>query len=219
MSLHFHHFYVFTSPGAPAVDKLASFGLVEGPPNVHPGQGTANRRIFFANGMVEFIWIQNSSEAQSEATRRTRLFERSESVRSGFSPYGICVTADDLANVKDQFRGWSYRPGYLPPGFEIWMANNEMYPQEPAVFLLNIPEGYSRPASSKNSLAIKRIEIAVPHLSSVSSDAIKKLSQLSIFRFDDSPTFKAKIEVEGGINNGLVDLTAWCPLEIEFSGA
>ena len=46
MSLELDHVFVNTAPGAPEADQLLSFGLVEGSSNVHPGQGTANRRFF-----------------------------------------------------------------------------------------------------------------------------------------------------------------------------
>ncbi|MGH8238896.1 MAG: hypothetical protein ACREXP_18010 [Steroidobacteraceae bacterium] len=47
------HVFVSASVGAPEGDRLLDLGLVEGSPNRHPGQGTANRRFFFANAMLE----------------------------------------------------------------------------------------------------------------------------------------------------------------------
>jgi hypothetical protein len=44
------HLFVCTSQGAPEAKYLAWFGLIEGPANVHPGQGTANRRFEFDHG-------------------------------------------------------------------------------------------------------------------------------------------------------------------------
>ena len=37
------HVLIFTCAGAPEADRLIVFGLSEGSPNRHPGQGTANR--------------------------------------------------------------------------------------------------------------------------------------------------------------------------------
>src|SRR4051794_2072545 len=91
MALKFHHLFVFTRPGAEVVDHLVSRGFAEGPPNTHPGQGTSNRRIFFSNGMLEFIWVHDPKEALSDATRRTHLFERSRFAESGYSPFGVCA--------------------------------------------------------------------------------------------------------------------------------
>jgi transcriptional regulator with XRE-family HTH domain len=45
--LEIDHLFVCTSPGAPEADPLLAMGFIEGAPNRHPGQGTANRRIFF----------------------------------------------------------------------------------------------------------------------------------------------------------------------------
>ena len=43
MKLKLDHFFIMTAFGAPAGNKLLDIGLVEGAPNDHPGQGTANR--------------------------------------------------------------------------------------------------------------------------------------------------------------------------------
>jgi hypothetical protein len=52
MRIELDHLFVCASPGAPEAEKLVEFGLQEGPPNQHPGQGTANRRFSFANAMI-----------------------------------------------------------------------------------------------------------------------------------------------------------------------
>ncbi|MBT9317960.1 hypothetical protein IXB50_21315 [Leptothoe spongobia TAU-MAC 1115] len=51
--------------GAPAADKLLEFGLVEGPSNTYPGQGTANWRCFFQNVMMELLWVEDAEESQA----------------------------------------------------------------------------------------------------------------------------------------------------------
>ena len=45
------HIFICTEKEAPQGDLLKEFGLVEGSSNIHPGQGTANRRFFFKNFM------------------------------------------------------------------------------------------------------------------------------------------------------------------------
>ncbi len=47
MTIELDHFFILTDPGAPQAELLTEIGLVEGTPNDHPGQGTANRRFFF----------------------------------------------------------------------------------------------------------------------------------------------------------------------------
>jgi hypothetical protein len=67
------HVFVCTTPRAEAAELLTRAGLVEGAPNRHPGQGTACRRFFFSNAMLELIWLENEAEARSEQTRMTKL--------------------------------------------------------------------------------------------------------------------------------------------------
>jgi hypothetical protein len=49
------HIYICTEKNAPAGDLLVEFGLLEGSSNTHPGQGTANRRFYFHNLMLELL--------------------------------------------------------------------------------------------------------------------------------------------------------------------
>ena len=42
------HLLVWVDVGGPEAERLAAFGLTEGAPNTHPGQGTACRRFFFS---------------------------------------------------------------------------------------------------------------------------------------------------------------------------
>ena len=106
------HVFICVQEGAPEAAKLIQFGLREGAPNTHPGQGTANRRFFFHNGMLELIWVDNPSEAQSEQTRPTMLWER-WSTRAGNCPFGIILgPANDGAVCP--FDAWEYRPEQMP---------------------------------------------------------------------------------------------------------
>ena len=45
MSLEINHIFIAVSEGAPEIEALKKKGFAEGPPNTHPGQGTASRRI------------------------------------------------------------------------------------------------------------------------------------------------------------------------------
>jgi hypothetical protein len=68
---------------------LATFGLTEGTPNTHPGQGTACRRFFFVNSYLELLWVSDIAEAQSEPIQKAHLWERWKSRTSGACPIGL----------------------------------------------------------------------------------------------------------------------------------
>ena len=114
MQIELDHLFVCTARGAPEAEKLVQFGLHEGPPNEHPGQGTACRRFSFANAMIELFWVSDASEAQSQSTRRTLLWERWSGRRRGASPFGICTRPVTPPDTGPAFPAWEYRPAYLP---------------------------------------------------------------------------------------------------------
>src|SRR6516165_10585821 len=91
MQIELDHLFVCTASGAPEAEKLVQFGLLEGPPNQHPGQGTACRRFSFANAMIELFWVSDAREAQSETTGRPLLWERWSGRQGYASPFGIGV--------------------------------------------------------------------------------------------------------------------------------
>jgi len=76
MAFEFDHLFIFTEVGAVIAEQLISFGLTEGSSNIHPGQGTANRRFFFHNAMLELLWVTNEAEAISPPIRRAHLQDR-----------------------------------------------------------------------------------------------------------------------------------------------
>jgi hypothetical protein len=114
MQIELDHLFVCTAPGAPEAEKLVQFGLHEGPPNQHPGQGTACRRFSFANAMIELFWVNDAREAQSQNTRRTLLWERWSGRQGNASPFGICVRPVPPRHAGSPFLAWEYRPAYLP---------------------------------------------------------------------------------------------------------
>jgi len=114
MRIELDHLFVCTNPGAPEAEKLVQSGLHEGAPNQHSGQGTANRRFAFANAMIELFWVSDASEAQSQSTRRTLLWERWSGREHNASPFGICLRPVDPKDTGLPFPAWEYRPAYLP---------------------------------------------------------------------------------------------------------
>jgi len=129
------HAFIGCRSGAPEGDALLRAGFVEGSANTHPGQGTANRRFFFENFMLELIWVADPAEAKSAQTRRTRLWERCSRRESAVSPFGIVFRAAGAEDSPAPFPTWDYYPGYLPPGLAIQIAEGTTL-HEPELFYL-----------------------------------------------------------------------------------
>jgi hypothetical protein len=128
------HVFVSASVGAPEGAYLIDLGLVEGSSNRHPGQGTVNRRFFFANAMLELVWVEDATEAQSEAVaaRRLHLWERWADRERGACPFGVCLRPTAGTSDVAPFPSWEYRPVYSPVGMAV--GNNSTVDAEPLVF-------------------------------------------------------------------------------------
>jgi hypothetical protein len=113
------HVFIWAETWAPEAERLLGFGLAEGTRNVHAGQGTACRRFFFENAMLELVWVRDAAELESPAVRRTQLWERWPGQVRGASPFGICLrpARPDVEGLP--FPAWEYRPPYLPAPWAI----------------------------------------------------------------------------------------------------
>ena len=70
------HLFLWARMGGLEADRLVAFGLTEGEPNTHLGQGTACRRFFFRNAYLEVLWVHDPIEAEAEAVRPAGLWAR-----------------------------------------------------------------------------------------------------------------------------------------------
>ncbi|MYM35515.1 glyoxalase-like domain protein [Duganella sp. FT94W] len=143
------HIFIRATPGAPEAEALRAFGLTEGSGNVHPGQGTANRRFFFANAFLELLWIADAAEVASPLTAPTTLGERL-CADSAASPFGICFRDAGTPS----FPVFDYQPSYLPPGMSIGIAS-EAPLSEPMWFYL--AGGKSLPPPPDHAAGLNRI--------------------------------------------------------------
>jgi hypothetical protein len=89
MTIALDHVFIFCDECGPEAESLLGIGLIEGSRNVHPGQGTSNRRFFFRGGFLELLWVSNPEEAQSSLTAPTKLWPRWAARKQGACPFGM----------------------------------------------------------------------------------------------------------------------------------
>ncbi|MBL1419847.1 MAG: VOC family protein [Alphaproteobacteria bacterium] len=122
------------------VKILTDFGLIEGEPNSHFGQGTSNRRFYFDNIYLELLYIDDLKAAQSALTKPTKIYQRFLPKTSKISPFAVCFYADDPKknNKKfdiNKFDNWAYKPKYLPSPLKIDILEAPI--SEPMYFFLD----------------------------------------------------------------------------------
>lgn len=187
------HIFICVNPGAHEAEALREFGLSEGTMNVHPGQGTANRRFFFRNAYLELLYLQNPLEAQSERSKPTQLFDRLTRKDGTVSPFGICFRPTSGSKKKAPFPSWCYKPIYLPENQEIEIGITPL--TEPMWFYLS--SGFrpdlgtnksGQPLEHRNSFdEITSIQLTLPSTETLSKPALiaQKLTEIDIIEGDE----------------------------------
>lgn len=223
MAFEFDHLFILTDVGAHEADRLISFGLVEGTSNTHPGQGTANRRFFFHNAMLELLWINDPEEAKSELIRPTRLWERWQNRNDGACPIGICLRPALGSDHATAFSSWAYRPPYLPETLSIAVGTNSDVLTEPMLFQLPFgkrPDQY--PTDRAQPLEhhvgwreITRIELVSPAMGNPSPElqAVIDTNQIKV-RF--GTRYCVELGFDGEVQGQQVDFHPELPLTMSW---
>jgi len=219
MPVEVDHAFIACAPGAPEADALLQLGLVEGSPNSHPGQGTANRRFYFDRFMLELLWVADPAEAAGALARRTRLWERCSRQSLANSPFGIIFRSSTKGDSQSPFRSWSYYPSYLPPGLAIEIAEATTL-EEPELFYLPFVRGPRVPTiePTNQSLPVGRFRSLLVGLRSLSalSEASRTVERLGLLTYFESREHVLEIHFEGPVQMR-VDLQPVLPLVLQVA--
>ncbi len=201
------------SAGAPEAERLIELGLVEGPRNTHPGQGTANRRFFFANGMLELIWVADEAEAQSEMARPTLLSERWSKHTSGASPFGVILRPGD-GDATPPFAGWNYSPPYFGGSRGLHIANTGI--EEPMWAYFNIAHrrDYEQRFVEHPAGFREITGFALESPTALWSDAARNLTQSGVLNVREGAAHLLEIEFDRAWRGEAWDLRPLLPLRL-----
>lgn len=216
------HIFICTENKATSGDLLVEFGLVEGSSNKHLGQGTANRRFYFRNLMLELLWVEKLEEVQSERTKPMRLFERCELTSNEVSPFGIGFRPKSEKEETPPFPSWDYHPIYLPDFLKIQVADNTPL-SEPMYFYLSFATPQDKVAADKrepmkHKVPLKEVTNARIYVNqdiplSTTAYIINQLHNLSIIK--DKEHF-IELEFDDGTLNQSKDFRPNLPLLIKW---
>ena len=212
MQIELDHLFVCVDPGAPEAEILVQFGLQEGPPNQHPGQGTACRRFPFMNAMIELFWVSNAREAQSQRTRRTLLWERWSRRQGNACPFGICVRPVHPQDTEPPFPAWEYRPTYLPD--PLFMQICEAGIEEPMWIYLSFMQRAQREQwFIEHSIGIREItSLTLTTPIPLRSNVSQKIVESGILRTRTTgETFFLDIEFDGNRRKEHIDFRPYLP--------
>jgi hypothetical protein len=216
MNIELDHLFVCASRDTPEAEELVQFGLREGAPNHHPGQGSASRRFPFLNSMIELFWVRDAGEAQAKGTRRTQLWERWSGRESGSCPYGICVRPVDAGHDEIPFPAWTYQPSYLQE--PLVMHIGEAGVTEPMwVYLGFMRRTYREEQFVEHPIGIRAITgltltTAAPLMSAASQAMVRN----EVISAQVGKGFLLEIEFDNGYRKQVMDFRPHLPLIFQY---
>jgi len=216
MRVELDHLFICTDVGAPAAEELVQFGLREGPPNQHPGQGTSCRRFAFQNAMLELLWVSNVKEAQSTQTRRTLLWDRWSDREGAASPFGICLRPAKSQHRKSPFPAWEYRPAYLPD--PLVMCIGEARVEEPMWVYLGFMRRIQREQwFIEHPIGIREMtSVALTCPASLHSAVARIVVGLRVLTHREGPKSLLEIEFDGSRRKEIADFRPHLPLIFKY---
>ena len=212
MAVELDHVVIGVDRGAPEAETLVEFGLGEGAPNVHPGQGTANRRFFFRNSMLELLWVKDPIEAQAPQTAPTLLWERWSGRHSGACPFGIIVRPANTGPAAVPFPSIEYRPAWLEPDLKIYLAptglQEPMWLFMPFLQRLNYEQRFAE--HPNGARVITRLTLSTPVTSQ--SSAAQALVADEVLSIHEGAEYLLAVELDRGIRLAVRDFRPHLPL-------
>ncbi|MGB0664211.1 MAG: VOC family protein [Pontibacterium sp.] len=231
MQLALDHFFILTDEPKKAGDALVALGLTESFSREHPGQGTANRRFVFANGMLELLYIRDAHEAEQGPAKGLKLTQRL--ANTAHSPFGLVLVRSQGDEHERPFAGWSYQPDYFPAPKAFYVGDNANDLTEPLCIYVPFAapktaapkaagpktaapkSATNKPVTPTNSgeaawLSQLNVTVATPQLSVVASMTSKAYG----VSLTTGPTHLAELTLNDGAKGEKHDLRPLLPLVI-----
>ncbi len=217
MGYRLDHIFVLTDAHEDAMARLAEAGFAVSTQRNHPGQGTANRCVFFENGYLELLWVADRAEVCSATTQPTELDERSRWRETAASPFGIALRGGPEAGGAVPFPYIPYRPAYLPEPSAILLADEPATRGVPLVFVVppDLAAHGSGPSHACGAKAVSDVVVTSTVTPSV-SPALTMLSHHKLCRVEVAMAPHVHIELDHRHQGRSIDLGPDTPLSVSW---
>jgi hypothetical protein len=209
--MRLHHAFILTKPGAPEAEALIQLGMQEGASNTHPGQGTANRRFFFADFGLELAYFTDVDEARDGPGRVIQSLNRVEATDG--SPLGLVFRATGESDV-DSFPGFPYQPEYFDEGQYFIVGSNADVLREPTCVLMpaNLPRRPPQDMSGSPFENVTSVRVTTP--AKTMSPVLATASQVERVDVQTGHDHLLEVEFGAGEKDEMYDLRPELPLVI-----
>ncbi len=209
--LQLDHIFVLASPNAPEADRLTEAGLIEGTSREHPGQGTSNRRFFFANTTLEFLYIHNIAEAINGAGSKLKLVERA--INAEGSPFGL-VTRWFGDEPTPDYPYWEYQPDYFPAPMCFYVGKNSDNFDEPLCICMPpaLPPPSTPPEPNNALMNLTAVELSIPHYAA--SETLTRFGECDLMTIALAEEHKLKLVFNDAAMGRSINLMPDIPLVV-----
>jgi len=217
MNLSLDHIFIITQPGATEAESLSDIGLVEGSSNVHPGQGTSNRRFFLYGFTIELLYVSDEEEAANGAGKELGILPRSRDIEA--SRFGIVVRAagGKAHETKPLFPSWQYTPDYFNGKMSFFVGENSNRLQEPLCICM--PPSLPRPSPVPSEYAnpdwqLTALEIDLP--TEKPSEVLKHFALINGLHLRFGKPHKMTMKFNKGVTGNVENFFPKLPLVVEW---
>lgn len=191
---------------------LTDFGLTQGEPNIHTGQGTANRRFFFENIYFQFLAVKNEQHLKSLASKPSRLYERFTRTDDSISPFGICLYPSDDCLKFGDYPSIDYRPKFIHPPLKMSIFLTPII--EPMYYFVDYISDSSKQThiQYKHEIGFEKITRIKIHTPDSDSKLMHDLNQAGIVEFETHDNHLMEITFDDGEQNKTQDFRPEIPL-------
>jgi len=214
MALLLDHIFIITQPEANEAARLSELGLIEGKANVHPGQGTANKRFFLNEFTIELLYVSNENEAANGAGKELGILARAGD--AGACPFGIVVRTSDNEAIPD-FPSWQYFPDYFSDDMCFFVGKNSNQVAEPLCICMpptlpkqpRVPSEFSNPGWMLTALDI-HLPVKIP------SETLKHFADIQHVHIEFGKPYNMRMQFNRGVAERVVSLQPDLPLTLEW---
>lgn len=210
------HIFICVKAPKNKVKLLTDFGLTEGEPNMHTGQGTSNCRFFFNNIYFQLLHVTDEALLGSIDTKPSSLFERFNRVDDKISPYGICLyTGQNILKIQDHITK-EYHPKFIHPPLKMHIFDTPLI--EPMYYFVDYVSDSSKQThiTHKHEIGFDQMTGVTIYMPNSNSKIRQNLHQAEIITFKQSDTHLLELEFDDLKQGKQHDFRPDIPLIIKY---
>lgn len=197
---------------------MSDFGLTEGEPNTHIGQGTANHRFFFQNFYFELLYLQNVEKVLSPLTAPTKLYDRLTNNSIDVSPFGFCLRPSDKNMNVGEYSTWEYKPLSFPEPFKIDVFEAPV--SDPLFEYMSFltPSSKQIHLKPKHKLGVANLTSVIIHtpFANLDNDLKQDLEKFDIIKFKSKDSHLLELELDNNDQGQSRDFRPDLPLIVNW---